>query len=141
MPNVVTCACQMRLDVSQRVAGQVVTCPACGQPHTIQAPRPVIFDDLPPHVPPAKTGSRQGQQITPHTPPESPFRLALFSFLLVGLGQMMLGQTQKGLTLMAVCILTCGSGFLLAWPFAIVDAYLVGKKLAEGRSVGEWECF
>ena len=53
----------------------------------------------------------------------------------------MLGQTQKGLTLMAVCILTCGSGFLLAWPFAIVDAYLVGKKLAEGRSVGEWECF
>ena len=83
MPNVVTCACQMRLDVSQRVAGQVVTCPACGQPHTIQAPRPVIFDDLPPHVPPAKTGSRQGQQITPHTPPESPFRLALFSFLLV----------------------------------------------------------
>ena len=79
--------------------------------------------------------------ITPDNPPKSPLMMALGSFLLVGLGQMMLGQTMKGLALLAVCIMTCGAGFLLAWPFAIVDAYLVGKKLQEGHTVGEWECF
>ena len=79
--------------------------------------------------------------IFPDDPPKSPLMMALGSFLLVALGQLMLGQTMKGLALLADCIMTCGAGCLLAWPFAIVDAYLVGKKLQEGHTVGEWECF
>ena len=58
------------------------------------------------------------------------------------IGQMLLGQKTKGIVMMIVTII---SVFLVVglflWPVAAVDAYLIGKKLREVKTVGQWEFF
>ena len=56
-----------------------------------------------------------------------------------GVGQMMLGQTVKGIAILAASIFTCGgAGFL--WVAVIIDAYLVAMT-KKYRTLGEWEIF
>lgn len=61
------------------------------------------------------------------------------------LGQILMGQTAKGLVMLAICVTvaipTAGIGILFGWPLSAVDAYLTAKKLKEGQPVGEWEFF
>jgi len=42
---------------------------------------------------------------------------------------------------MVVSVLTGGVAALVIYPAAAVDAYLIGKKLSQGRPVGLFEFF
>lgn len=55
---------------------------------------------------------------------------------------MLMGQTVKGIVLLisSWALSVAGIG-LLIWIASIVDGYLVGKVLASGRPVGEWQFF
>lgn len=82
-------------------------------------------------------------QIPPSTPPKDPIIAAVLSVLLLGgVGQMYLGQTKKGIILIvATLVLSCiGIGFLIPFVGAY-DAYVIGNKLKEGKSVGDMEFF
>ncbi|MGO8748919.1 MAG: hypothetical protein ACLQNE_23385 [Thermoguttaceae bacterium] len=69
----------------------------------------------------------------------------LLSLVIVGLGQMLLGQTIKGVVMliaaMVLGVLTVGLAIVVVWPVSAIDAYMIAKKLREGKSVGEWEFF
>lgn len=62
-----------------------------------------------------------------------------------GLGQIILGQTLKGVALLVGSIVlmaaTGGISLLIALPVIAIDAYLIGKKLEAGNPVEEWEFF
>jgi TM2 domain-containing membrane protein YozV len=82
-------------------------------------------------------------QIAPSNPPKDPIIAAVLSFLLLGgVGQMYLGQTKKGIIIIvATLILACvGVGFVIPFVGAY-DAYVIGNKLKEGKSVGDMEFF
>lgn len=74
---------------------------------------------------------------------KSPGLAALLSFLIIGLGQVYLGLTKKGIILFVLAII---SGFLmmiligwitwlLVWGYAIYDAYNSGEKMKNGIEV------
>jgi TM2 domain-containing membrane protein YozV len=65
--------------------------------------------------------------------------IAIIAALIPGLGQLLLGQTVKGLVLLGVALITC-SGLGLFSVASVVDAYLVAKA-QQNREVGEWEFF
>jgi hypothetical protein len=84
-----------------------------------------------------------GETIVPSDPPKDPILMAVLSGCTVPwLGQILLGQKTKGIVMMIVTVLSAllMVGIFL-WPVAAVDAYLVGKKLREGKPVREWEFF
>ena len=66
-------------------------------------------------------------------------------FLVSGLGQMVVGQVKKGAALlvgsMIIAFFTFGTSFFLTTPLVVIDGYLIGKKLKEGKRVREWEFF
>lgn len=76
---------------------------------------------------------------------KDPWLMALLSFLILGLGQLILGQTAKGLTILVVGIIigiiTFGIASLITVPISVIDAYLIAKKKIEGKEVGDWEFF
>lgn len=59
--------------------------------------------------------------------------------LIPGVGQMMMGQTVKGLVMLGLAIVTCGFGGLLAVA-SVLDAFLVASA-KKRREVDEWEFF
>ena len=63
----------------------------------------------------------------------------LLSVFAPGLGHIILGQTAKGLVIMALVIASCGVGYILSAVIAL-DAFMLAraKKL---RRVGDWEIF
>ncbi len=69
----------------------------------------------------------------------------ILSCLIVGLGQMYLGQVIKGVAMllgaMVIGAITAGVAAIPIWIIAMVDANKIGKKLEAGQSVGEWEWF
>lgn len=65
--------------------------------------------------------------------------LAVIAAVVPGLGQMLVGQTVKGLVLLGIALLTC-SGFGLFSVASIIDTFLVAKA-KHRRAVGEWEFF
>jgi TM2 domain-containing membrane protein YozV len=84
--------------------------------------------------------------IRPSATPKDPILMALLSgCCIAGLGQMVLGQTTKGVMILigsvVLASVTFGATIILTWPLMGLDAYLIAKKLKEGRSVGAWECF
>ena len=85
-----------------------------------------------------------GEMVFPTHPPKAPTLMAILSFLVPGLGQMVLGQTAKGIVLLVaglvLGITTCFGG-LVIWGVAIVDAHQIGTKLQSGRPVWQWEFF
>ena len=82
-------------------------------------------------------------QIPPSNPPKDPIIAAVLSvFLLGGVGQIWLGQQKKGIILIVACVVTYCVG--LGWIVQLVgayDAYVIGNKLKEGKSVGDMEFF
>jgi TM2 domain-containing membrane protein YozV len=56
-----------------------------------------------------------------------------------GVGHMMLGQTVKGIVILAASVFTCG-GMGLLWVAAIVDCYLLAMT-RKYRQVDDWEFF
>lgn len=61
----------------------------------------------------------------------------VLTFIIPGVGHMMLGQMKRGILILAMTYLTCGAGYLLTIVFA-VDAYLVAMT-RKYRQVGDWE--
>lgn len=99
-----------------------------------------------------KGGKRQssggGGDISASDPPKDPTMMCVLSVLLVGLGQILLGQTAKGIIMLVGTILlvifTCGYGLILApfiWLISGLDAYKIATKLQNGNTVGAWEFF
>lgn len=76
---------------------------------------------------------------------KSPGVAAILSFLILGAGQMYLGQVIKGVVMllagMALGPLTGFMALPVLWIVYPLDAYLIGKKLKNGKSVGKWEFF
>ncbi len=129
-------------------------CPNCGMQHQSapggypnQAPKG--FQPQPP-PPPPNYYNQPPQYQHQHYPPaqssgKSPILMAILSFLIVGLGQMILGQVAKGIT-MLICafiigFITFGVGALVLWLISAVDAYMIADKKQKGRYVGDWEFF
>lgn len=83
--------------------------------------------------------------IYPSSPPKSAATATLLSCLITGVGQIYLGQTVKGLAWLAgaivLSVLSAGILALPIWIAVMVDAYKIGKKLEQGRPVGQWEFF
>ena len=74
---------------------------------------------------------------------KNPWIAALFSAVLLGGGwQLYLGQVKKAVVLIVTTFVL--SWFLLGipiWLLGMLDAYLIAKRMNEGREVGEWEFF
>jgi hypothetical protein len=72
----------------------------------------------------------------------------VLSLIIIGSGQMVLGQTLKGIAMLAgtiaIVAFTCGYGLILA-PFICLlsafDAHAIANKLRRGTPVGAWEFF
>lgn len=82
-------------------------------------------------------------QIQPSTPPKDPVIAAILSVLLLGgVGQIYLGQQKKGIIIIVATILLACVGIGFVVPFVgAYDAYVIGNKLKEGKSVGDMEFF
>jgi TM2 domain-containing membrane protein YozV len=82
-------------------------------------------------------------QIQPSTPPKDPVIAAVLSVLLLGgVGQIYLGQQKKGIIIIVATILLACVGIGFVVPFiGAYDAYMIGTKLKEGKSVGDMEFF
>jgi len=101
-------------------------------------------------VPPPPTAVQHGNQggsqdlVMPNDPPRDPTLMAILSAVVPGLGQMILGQTVKGIVL---CVLGTGLGAttciggLVVWIVAIIDAHQIGMKLKNGQPVKQWDFF
>ena len=78
-------------------------------------------------------------------PPKSSTTALILSCLITGLGQIYLGQTIKGLVLLissfVISGITLGFGWPILWIVAMVDAHMIGNKLASGQPVRQWEFF
>lgn len=61
------------------------------------------------------------------------------NFFFPGAGYMVLGQTTKGIAILAATYLTCGAGYLLTILF-VLDAYMVAVA-RKNRPVDDWEFF
>lgn len=75
----------------------------------------------------------------------SPGAYAGASFIVIGLGQILLGQVGKGLLLMALAVafglVTIGIALLIIMPISAIDAYRVAQAIQAGRRVRPWEFF
>lgn len=90
------------------------------------------------------------EMVTPDKLALEPTTACLISCLLVGLGQMINGQIEKGLLILfggmtivfLIALVTCGFGAILS-PLLIVisalDAYKCAKRLQAGQSIGKYE--
>ena len=89
--------------------------------------------------------SAAGPRSIPPKPTASPWTAAFLSMLLIGLGQMSVGQVRKGVVVLVggtlLSILTVGIAALVIMPLAAVDAYKIADKLRRGQPVGAWEFF
>ncbi len=103
----------------------------------------------PPAVAPQMGGPRHtdgsGQDLVmPRVPPRDPTLMAVMSAVVPGLGQVVLGQTVKGIVLLVLALgawrIAC-LGSLAVWVVAIIDAYQIGVKLRGGKPVKQWEFF
>jgi TM2 domain-containing membrane protein YozV len=79
--------------------------------------------------------------VYPKNPPLSPF-LAVLNILLPGAAQLVYGQVAKGIVICIAtyALLAFGIGVILYFV-AIVDAYMVGNCLKNGKPVGQWQFF
>lgn len=134
--------CSKELQFLPELAGQLVACPECGG--HIQ-------------MPPNHGSPFQGQASANFSPIRStaliypkpnsldPSLSVLFSILIPGLTQLLLGQTVKGLMIFFVgvilALLTACFGLLLLIPIAAIDGYKLAQKLKNGQPIGDWEFF
>jgi hypothetical protein len=91
-------------------------------------------------------GSTEVSGLLPVDQPKSPGLAALLSFLLVGMGQIYLGQVEKGLCMLGVVLLVIMSAALSPLGVVILflnvlDAFLVGRRVRQGQQVRRWQFF
>ena len=82
---------------------------------------------------------------TQTTDSPNPALMGVLSFLITGLGQMVMGQVAKGIVMLIGSIIlaffTLGLSSIITIAISIIDAVLIAKKKQQGRQVGEWEFF
>ena len=82
--------------------------------------------------------------VYPRNPPCSP-HVAWWCLLWPGISHILLGQKAKGIVLMIasslISFLSAGSLAILVIIPSVIDAFCVGKALANGKPVGKWELF
>jgi len=93
-------------------------------------------------------GGSSGGMVHPSEQPKDPVLMGVLSALIPGLGQIILGQTAKGIVMLVVATFltvgTCGWGLLLYplnWVVSGLDAYKIATKLKQGNPVGGWDFF
>jgi TM2 domain-containing membrane protein YozV len=91
-------------------------------------------------------GRDSSGHVTASIPPKDPVLMAVLSgCCIAGLGQIILGQVTKGVVILlgsiALGAVTMGVSVFVTWPLGAIDAYMIAKKLKEGRIVGQWEFF
>jgi len=84
--------------------------------------------------------------LLPVDSPKSPGLAALLSFLLVGMGQIYLGQVEKGLCMLGVVLLLIMSAAsgplgLVIILLNVLDAFLLGRKVKQGQRIRKWQLF
>ena len=76
---------------------------------------------------------------------ESPVLMSILSFFIVGLGQLIMGQTVKGIAMfvgaIVISVVTFGFGSVIVLAVSVIDAVLIAKKKQSGKVVGDWEFF
>lgn len=100
--------------------------------------------NTPPGLP--ATQVRDPSKVYPRVPARSP-HVAWLNLLFPGIGQLLLGQTGKGILLLLFtpCIwigalISGGVGFFVL-VVVLADAFMVGSVLQSGRPVGRWQFF
>ena len=85
------------------------------------------------------------EKIMPSDPPKDPVIAFVLSLIIIGMGQVYLGQVAKGLVLLACAIFlgfaTFGVAAVIIYVISAVDVYKIGQKLKSGTSIGQWEFF
>jgi len=119
------------------VRPEYANCTYCGSPN-----RNLQYNPDPASLP-QNSGKKM---ILPSNPPKSPLLMGILSgCCITGLGQIILGQTVKGVVILLGAVvfgvITGGFGALIVLPVVGIDAYLIAKKLEAGQSVEEWEFF
>lgn len=75
----------------------------------------------------------------------SPAIMGFLSFLIYGLGQIVMGQVSKGIVMLiifyALTLFTFGLASLILTPLCMVDAILIARKKQQGKQIGKWEFF
>ena len=121
---------------AESIAFQAIKCKHCGSMLV-----PVQSDS----ALAGRGGAGRPQQIRTSAPQDPVLMAFLSGCCIAGLGQMILGQTLKGVMIfigsVVLAVATGGLSILFTWPLGGVDAYLIAKKLKDGKAVGEWECF
>lgn len=87
-----------------------------------------------------------GSRIVATIPARNPLFMAFLSgCCAAGLGQVLIGQSAKGVSLIVISLLlgfaSSGVASLVLFPLAALDAYLLADKLRNGKTVGMWEFF
>jgi len=77
---------------------------------------------------------------------KSPVLAGLLSFLLIGMGQVYLGQVEKGLSMLSVALLlimkvVLGPLGLVLLIFSVLDAFFLARKIERGQPVRKWQFF
>lgn len=76
---------------------------------------------------------------------ENPVLMGVLSFFIIGLGQLIMGQTAKGITMFVgaiiVTFITFGFGGFIIAAISVFDAVQIAKKKQSGKVVGDWEFF
>lgn len=101
-----------------------------------QADQPSGGPQLPPQQADKPPATRPGS--TPKLDNNDILAIVL-SIFFPGVGQMMMGQTTKGIVILVVTVFTCAVGGLLSIAAAL-DAYCVAMAKKK-RPIGEWEFF
>ena len=131
--------CGSEIVVEEDGAGATKFCSNCG----FEMPKETRF------CPECGTATNMAPKVVNNTHPtvvtndKSPALAAILSFFIIGLGQVYLGLTKKGIILFVLAII---SGFLmsivigwitwlLVWGYAIYDAYNSAEKMRNGIEV------
>lgn len=123
--------------------------PALVAPPPAETATVTVQRPLPPAPPPAAPPAQPAPPPAPIAPaPPSapgssspdPALVAVISFFLPGVGQIMTGQVPKGAALLILFFVTCGLGGVLN-VIAAADAWLIAQRRRRGETVSDWQFF
>ena len=118
--------------------GGSAAAPQNNQPPPRQDGQPQVFREQPP-----QQGAGQMQRSSGGTSGLA-IGAALASLVLPGVGQLLVGQTAKGVLLIfgaiALMFFSCGVSILFH-PIFAVDAFMLAEKQSDGQPIGEWDFF